>query len=112
MVAAGAFVSDAKKNSAIKTIPTCTVLLAGGRGTRFWPRSRMRTPKQLLNIVGNKTMLRETVERLAPIIPLKKFWVVTNAEQSAAVRRVNFAASRQTKYWRSLLVVIPRRRSD
>ena len=67
--------------------PTCAVLLAGGRGTRFWPRSRMQTPKQLLNIVGNKTMLRETVERLEPIVPLKNFWVVTNAEQSAGVRR-------------------------
>jgi len=35
------------------------VILAGGRGTRFWPRSRMRTPKQLLNIVGSKTMLEQ-----------------------------------------------------
>jgi mannose-1-phosphate guanylyltransferase len=81
-------VSGVKKNSlAIKRIPTCAVLLAGGRGTRFWPRSRIRTPKQLLNIIGAKTMLRETVARLAPIVPLKHFWVVTNAEQSAAVRR-------------------------
>jgi mannose-1-phosphate guanylyltransferase len=66
-------------------LPACAVLLAGGRGTRFWPRSRMHTPKQLLNIAGNKTMLRETVERLQPIVPLKNFWVVTNAEQSTAV---------------------------
>jgi mannose-1-phosphate guanylyltransferase len=65
----------------------CAVLLAGGRGTRFWPRSRMRTPKQLLNIAGNETMLRETVARLEPIVPLRDFWVVTNAEQSAGVRR-------------------------
>jgi mannose-1-phosphate guanylyltransferase len=68
-------------------IPTCAVLLAGGRGTRFWPRSRMRTPKQLLNIVGDKPMLRETVERLEPIVPMKNFWVVTNAEQLAGVRQ-------------------------
>ena len=67
-------------------LPTCAVLLAGGRGTRFWPRSRMRSPKQLLNIVGNKTMLRETVARLEPVVRLKNFWVVTNAEQSAGVR--------------------------
>jgi mannose-1-phosphate guanylyltransferase len=46
----------------------------------------MRTPKQLLNIVGDKTMLRETIARLAPIVPLKHFWVVTNAEQSTSVR--------------------------
>jgi len=88
MVAAGAFVSGSGKHLVKKEMPpTCAVLLAGGRGTRFWPRSRMQTPKQLLNIVGNKTMLRETVERLAPIIPSRNFWVVTNAEQSASVRR-------------------------
>jgi len=63
------------------------VLLAGGRGTRFWPRSRTRTPKQLLNITGDKTMLRETADRLAPVFPSRRLWVVTNAEQSAAVRR-------------------------
>jgi mannose-1-phosphate guanylyltransferase len=47
----------------------------------------MRTPKQLLNIAGNKTMLRETVARLEPIVPPRNFWAVTNAEQSAGVRR-------------------------
>ena len=66
---------------------TCAVLLAGGRGTRFWPRSRLRAPKQLLNIVGNKTMLSETVRRLEPIVPLKNVWVVTNAKQSAGVQQ-------------------------
>ena len=62
------------------------VILAGGRGTRFWPRSRTRTPKQLLNIVGGTTMLEQTVARLAPIFPSARTWVVTNAEQAAAVR--------------------------
>jgi mannose-1-phosphate guanylyltransferase len=62
------------------------VILAGGRGTRFWPRSRTRTPKQLLNIVGDTTMLEQTVARLAPIFPPARAWVVTNAEQAAAVR--------------------------
>jgi mannose-1-phosphate guanylyltransferase len=47
----------------------------------------MRTPKQLLNITGNQTMLRETFARLEPIVPLRNFWVVTNTEQSAGVRR-------------------------
>jgi mannose-1-phosphate guanylyltransferase len=68
-------------------IPACAVLLAGGRGTRFWPRSRMRTPKQLLNIAGARTMLRETVERLHPLFPADRTWVVTNKEQADAVRR-------------------------
>jgi mannose-1-phosphate guanylyltransferase len=63
------------------------VLLAGGRGTRFWPRSRTRTPKQLLNIVGGKTMLRMTMERLRPIFGARNFWAVTNDEQAAGVRK-------------------------
>ena len=67
-------------------LPACVVLLAGGRGTRFWPRSRMRTPKQLLNIAGEETMLRQTVSRLAPLFAPRNFWAVTNTEQAAAVR--------------------------
>ncbi len=68
-------------------LPACAVLLAGGRGTRFWPRSRMRTPKQLLNIAGDDTMLRATLRRLQPALGAKNFWAVTNVEQAAAVRR-------------------------
>ncbi len=64
------------------------VILAGGRGTRFWPRSRTRTPKQLLNIVGNDTMIEQTVERITPLFPASRLWVVTQAEQAEAVRRV------------------------
>ena len=63
------------------------IILAGGRGTRFWPRSRTRTPKQLLNIVGSQTMLQQTVERLLPAFPAKRIWVVTNQEQAAAVAK-------------------------
>jgi mannose-1-phosphate guanylyltransferase len=64
------------------------VILAGGRGTRFWPRSRLRTPKQLLNIVGSRTMLEQTVQRLLPLFPYPRLWVVTNAEQARDVRRL------------------------
>jgi mannose-1-phosphate guanylyltransferase len=78
-----------KKYAASKreSLPACAVLLAGGRGTRFWPRSRTRAPKQLLNITGGETMLRETVSRLEPIFALRDFWVVTNVAQAAAVRK-------------------------
>jgi mannose-1-phosphate guanylyltransferase len=69
-----------------KRIEAHAVILAGGRGTRFWPRSRTRTPKQLLNIVGESTMIEQTVERLAPLFPASRTWVVTNTEQAAAVR--------------------------
>jgi mannose-1-phosphate guanylyltransferase len=63
------------------------VILAGGRGTRFWPRSRARTPKQLLNIVGKQTMLEQTVARLRPLLPAANIWTVTNAEQASQVRK-------------------------
>ena len=63
------------------------VILAGGRGTRFWPRSRTRTPKQLLNIVGRETMLQQTASRLKPVFGDAKVWVVTNRDQAADVRK-------------------------
>ena len=76
-------------------LTTHAVILAGGRGTRFWPRSRTRTPKQLLNIVGKETMLEQTVARLRPLIPAERIWTVTNAEQAAAVRKQVPATARK-----------------
>jgi mannose-1-phosphate guanylyltransferase len=76
-----------KRSAHREPLPSCAVLLAGGRGTRFWPRSRTRTPKQLLNIAGRESMLRQTVVRLEALIPLRNIWAVTNVEQAAAVRR-------------------------
>jgi mannose-1-phosphate guanylyltransferase len=70
-----------------KKLSAHAVILAGGRGTRFWPRSRTRTPKQLLNIVGKNTMLQQTVERLRPLIPPDRMWSVTNDAQAAALRK-------------------------
>ena len=78
-----------------KALSTQAVILAGGRGTRFWPRSRARTPKQLLNIVGKGSMLQQTVERLSPLIPPQRIWTVTNAEQAAALRKQLPAAARK-----------------
>src|SRR5260370_13111096 len=71
------------------------VILAGGRGTRFWPRSRTRTPKQLLDIVGKDTMLQQTVARLKPLIAPGRIWTVTNGEQAVAVRKQVPAAARK-----------------
>jgi len=70
------------------------VILAGGRGTRFWPRSRTRTPKQLLNIAGRSTMLQQTVERLHSVIAPERIWTVTNSEQVAALSKQLPAAAR------------------
>jgi mannose-1-phosphate guanylyltransferase len=54
------------------------LILAGGRGTRFWPRSRKRSAKQVLNVVGDRSLIQATVDRLAPIIPPERLWVLTN----------------------------------
>src|SRR5208282_1302129 len=78
-----------------KKLSAHAVILAGGRGTRFWPRSRTRTPKQLISIVEETTMLQQTVGRLRPLIPPDRIWTVTNAEQTAAVRKQLPAASRK-----------------
>jgi mannose-1-phosphate guanylyltransferase len=76
-------------------LQTHAVILAGGRGTRFWPRSRTRTPKQLLNIVGKDTMLEQTVARLRPLISPDRIWTVTNAAQSTALEKQLPAVARK-----------------
>lgn len=62
------------------------VILAGGSGTRFWPLSRKRTPKQLISVFGGRSMLQRTVERVIPLNP-KRILVVTNALQAAETAR-------------------------
>src|ERR1700723_4153518 len=54
------------------------LILAGGRGTRFWPRSRKRHAKQVLNVAGERTLIQATVDRLAPLIPSERIWILTN----------------------------------
>ena len=54
------------------------LILAGGRGTRFWPLSRKRSAKQVLNVVGERSLIQGTVDRLAPVIPPERIWVLTN----------------------------------
>lgn len=61
--------------------------MAGGQGTRFWPRSRRRLPKQLLALTGRRTLLQETVRRLLPLFSWRRIVVVTNSQQAAEVRR-------------------------
>ncbi len=63
------------------------VIMAGGRGTRFWPKSREKMPKHLLDIFGKKTIIQETVERIGPMIPAKNILIVTGASHSDEVMR-------------------------
>ncbi len=63
------------------------VILAGGRGTRFWPLSRKRMAKQLLPLNSKKSMIQETVERLAPLAKAKQFWVITNDDLRGPIVR-------------------------
>jgi len=63
------------------------VILAGGRGTRFWPLSRKRRAKQLLALDGKQTMIQQTVARLLPLSAPRRFWVITNDDLRAAIQR-------------------------
>jgi len=63
------------------------VILAGGRGTRFWPLSRKRRAKQLLALDGKQTMIQQTVARLTPMAAPSRFWIVTNDDLRPAILR-------------------------
>ena len=62
------------------------VILAGGSGTRFWPLSRERFPKQLLRIIGEGTLLQQTFERLLQKIPANRMVIVTNEVQAESIK--------------------------
>ncbi len=63
------------------------VILAGGRGTRFWPLSRKKRAKQMLALDGPRTMIQATVERLRPLARDERFWVITNDDLRAGIIR-------------------------
>lgn len=63
------------------------VIMAGGKGERFWPMSRLKTPKQLLAITGEKTMIQKTVDRLRGFVQPDKVVIITNSVQSPAIKK-------------------------
>src|SRR5438876_2768814 len=63
------------------------IIMAGGRGERFWPVSREKMPKQLLTLLGNRSFLQQAVERVLPLVPPKNILVITTAAQMAEVRK-------------------------
>lgn len=62
------------------------IIMAGGSGERFWPLSTPEKPKQLLKIFSDKTMIRETVDRILPIIPAERIFIATNELQEEAIK--------------------------
>lgn len=72
------------------------LILAGGRGTRFWPLSRRASAKQVLSFFGDRSLIQQTVDRLAPVIPPERIWVLTNHHlRDAIVRQLREVPARQ-----------------
>lgn len=63
------------------------LILAGGRGTRFWPLSRRAHAKQVLRLFGERSLIQQTVDRLKPVLPPENIWVLTNGHLRAAIVR-------------------------
>lgn len=63
------------------------IIMAGGRGERFWPVSRQKTPKQLITLLGNRSFLQQAVNRVLPIVPIKNIIIITNEVQAPQVRK-------------------------
>jgi mannose-1-phosphate guanylyltransferase len=63
------------------------IIMAGGRGERFWPVSREKTPKQLLKLLGDRSFLQEAVDRVLPLVPPENIFIITNTAQAPEVRK-------------------------
>ena len=63
------------------------IIMAGGRGERFWPVSRQQTPKQLIKLLGDTSFLQQAVERVLPLVPLENILIITNEVQAPEVRK-------------------------
>src|ERR1041385_7166360 len=77
----------ATKSKSVDSKNRFVIIMAGGRGERFWPVSREKTPKQLIKLLGDKSFLQQAVERVAPLVPMKNVFIITNEAQSAEVRK-------------------------
>ena len=63
------------------------IIMAGGRGERFWPVSREATPKQLITLIGDRSFLQQAVDRVLPLVPIENILIITNAVQAPTVRK-------------------------
>jgi mannose-1-phosphate guanylyltransferase len=75
------------KKSSKSSSDRFVIIMAGGRGERFWPVSRERTPKQLLKLLGDRSFLQQTVDRILPLLPIENIFVITNSIQAPEVKR-------------------------
>ncbi len=80
-------VTVASRSTESTNLPVYAVIMAGGHGTRFWPRSRRHTPKQFLCLGGRRSLLQETAHRLRRLVPRRRMLVVTSVEHATEVAR-------------------------
>src|SRR5438552_10349849 len=77
--------AEPKGEPRLMSIDFHPVILAGGRGTRFWPLSRKRLAKQVLALDGEHTMIQQTVARLAPLTRERNLWIITNHDLQSVI---------------------------
>src|SRR3954452_2295505 len=75
--------AKSKSNNADRFV----IIMAGGRGERFWPVSREKTPKQLLALLGGRSFLQQAIDRVLPLVPLSNVLIITNETQAPEVRK-------------------------
>src|SRR3954468_6034915 len=63
------------------------IIMAGGKGERFWPVSREKTPKQLITLLGKRSFLQQAVDRVLPVVPMENIFIITNEVQAPEVRK-------------------------
>src|SRR5215469_15865274 len=63
------------------------LIMAGGRGTRFWPRSRKRNAKQVLRFFGERSLIQHAADRLNGLVPPENIWIITNQFLQAEIRK-------------------------
>lgn len=71
----------------VKADDRFVIIMAGGRGERFWPLSREKSPKQLLKLLGERSLLQQAVDNVLPVVPVRNVLVITNQVQEPEVRK-------------------------
>ena len=83
---------------------TTALIMAGGKGERFWPKSRVNMPKQFLSLTDDgKTMIQLTVERISPLVDIKDVYIATNKNYRELVKQAGFQVFQRRISYVSLL---------